>query len=451
MKNNLSLYIGGGLLSLSSVVSQATLKRFDENRILVKGINRVLFNSDEAMTLQSAGALQFQEDLNNDFSILRYSSAANPVVVSEEIIENGLAVYAQPDYLQSIPNMNFEGGMQGPTLFETVLDKLLPFANDPTPVNPPTLPNPGKSDPLMKEVWGLAKIQVDKIWNSQVGSEKIIVADIDTGVDYNHPDLINNIWRNPKPTMNDVVGYDFANNDPLPFDDFGHGTHTAGTIGATGKNGIGIVGVNHRVSIMILKFLGGPQGQGTTSDAVKSIDYAVKNGARVINASWGGYVKADEPENQALIESIERAEKANVLFVAAAGNDGRDIEVDLMLPGGIENPAVLTVASTNSRDVRSFFSNYSQKKVHVGAPGSDIFSTVPGNAYKKYSGTSMATPHVAGLAALLLAERPELSAADVKEIIESTVDPIETLKGKIKTGGRINARAAMERARVFGI
>ncbi len=451
-QKNLDLFIGCSLLVAASATAKTQVAQYVPNRILIKNTHPALFENANIQNLREMGVFQLEKSVNEKFDILRFSTSLDAIEVSHRIMESQMAEWAQPDYLMSLPFIKEKN--QVATKFgqlPSLLDGFVSGAADPEPANPPELPSPGKTDPMMKEIWGLSKIQADKVWNTQTGSTDIIVADIDTGVDYNHKDLVNNIWRNPKPTKNDLVGYDFANEDPLPYDDFGHGTHTAGTIGATGSNGIGIAGVNHRVSIMVLKFLGGESGQGTTSDAIECIDYAVANGARVINASWGGYVGVDDPENKVLVDAIERAEAANVLFVAAAGNDGRDIGVDLMLPGGIENPAVLTVASTTVRDTRSFFSNFSTKKVHVAAPGSDIYSTIPGNNYTRYSGTSMAAPHVAGLAALILSERPELSAVEVKEIIQSTVDPLDSLKGKIKSGGRVNAKAALERAKAFGI
>jgi subtilisin family serine protease len=428
------------------------------NRILVKTKNMPMISVAEAQDIRHLGAIQWVKTIGTETHLLRFSTDMEPQVASQFLMQSGFVEWAQPDYVFSLPYFEekeviSEFWTLSPiknTL--NIFDPLDEFKNDnPAVQDPPLLPNPGLLDPQLKEAWGLSKIKADQIWSQQAGSKEIIVADIDTGVDYNHPDLINNMWRNPNPTMNDIVGYDFVNEDAFPFDDFNHGTHTSGTIGATGKNGIGISGVSQRVSIMALKFLGGSEGQGSTSDAVECIDYAIKNGARIINASWGGYVGPEDIENKILIEAIERVEKANVLFVAAAGNDGRDIGVNLMLPGGIKNSVVLTVASTNEREKRSFFSNYSNDRVHVAAPGSNILSTVPGGQYQKFSGTSMAAPHVAGLAAIILAERPDLSAVAVREIIESTVDPLDTLKGRIKTGGRINAKLALERARSFGL
>ncbi len=162
------------------------------------------------------------------------------------------------------------------------------------------------------------------------------VADIDTGIDYTHEDLINNLWTNPDPNAPDRHGYDFANKDAFPFDDQGHGTHTAGTIGATGGNGLGVSGVSQAVSIMGIKFISA-QGFGTTSDAVLAIDYAIANKARVMSNSWGGPADFGE-EDKALIEAVTRANDADILFVAAAGNDGADNDKTPTYPAAIKLP-----------------------------------------------------------------------------------------------------------------
>ena len=146
----------------------------------------------------------------------------------------------------------------------------------------------------------------------------MVVAVIDTGIDYNHEDLSFNVWRNPNPTKGDVVGFDFIHNDGIPYDDQGHGSHCAGTIGAVGGNGVGVSGVNQRVSIMGVKFLSA-EGSGTTEGAIQAIDYAVEHGAKVLSNSWGG---PSDGSNNALQDSIKRAQDKGVLFIAAAGNDG---------------------------------------------------------------------------------------------------------------------------------
>lgn len=310
-------------------------------------------------------------------------------------------------------------------------------------------------DPDLSKAWGIAKVSADKAWAKQTGTKNVIVAVIDTGVDYNHPDLAFNMWRNPKAAAalrtgvdpfgeevtGDVVGYDFANNDNLPYDDNQHGTHCAGTIGAVGNDGKGISGVAQRVSIMAVKFLTG-SGSGDTAGAIKSIDYAVSRGAKILSNSWGG--KGDDGSNGALKDAVVRAGQAGVLFVAAAGNDGTDNDRDPVFPAAFDAPNMLTVAATSETDGMAFFSNRGAKSVHVGAPGTNVYSTAPGGKYAKLSGTSMACPHVAGAAAVVWSQFPNADYAEVKRRLMESGDPIAALDGKTVTGKRINVQRAVE-------
>jgi len=306
--------------------------------------------------------------------------------------------------------------------------------------DPPADVNPPVADPDLSKTYGLSKTEATEAWKEFRGSKEFIVADIDTGIDYNHQDLAFNVWRNPNPKNNDIVGYDFIHNDGLPYDDQGHGTHTAGTIGAVGGNGVAISGVSQRVSIMALKFLSA-EGSGTTADAIRAIDYAVEHGARVLSNSWGG--KGDE-DNKALREAIDRAKNANVLFIAAAGNDGTDNDGrDPSYPAAFDNDNLIAVAATDNKDGMAFFSNYGKKTTHLGAPGVDVYSTIPGDKYKAYSGTSMACPHVAGAAALVWAKNPTWDYKKVKEVLMKTVDAVPSLNGKTITGGRLNVLRAL--------
>ncbi len=302
--------------------------------------------------------------------------------------------------------------------------------------------NPPVADPDLAQAYGVAKIGATTAWKTFRGSKNFVVAVIDTGADYNHKDLSFNMWRNPRPSdKQDIVGYDFVHNDGLPYDDNKHGTHTSGTIGAVGGNGVGVSGVNQRVSIMALKFLTG-QGSGTTADAVRAIDYAIAHGARVLSNSWGG--KADN-DNKALGDAIERARAANVLFVAAAGNESgnNDIPSQANYPAAFTNDNIIAVAATDSNDSLANFSNFGAKTVHVGAPGVNVYSTIPGDKYAMLSGTSMACPHVAGAAALIWAKNPTWNYRQVKQALMATADVVPSLKGKTITGGRINVLKAM--------
>jgi subtilisin family serine protease len=306
---------------------------------------------------------------------------------------------------------------------------------------PPAETNPSVVDPQLSKLYGLNKTHSIEAWDIAKGSKDFIVADIDTGIDYNHEDLSLNVWRNPHPSdKNDVVGFDFIHNDGLPFDDNEHGTHTAGTIGAVGGNGIGISGVNQRVSLMSLKFLAG-DGSGTTADAIRAIDYAINHGAKVLSNSWGG--KGDS-ENQVLKDAIDRARLKDVLFIAAAGNDSGDNDGSgADYPAAFNNDNIIAVAATDEKDGLAFFSNYGKKTTHLAAPGVNIYSTVPGNKYASLSGTSMACPHVAGGVALLWSLHPSWNYKKVKEVLLKTVDLLPALANKTITGGRMNVLKAL--------
>jgi subtilisin family serine protease len=319
-------------------------------------------------------------------------------------------------------------------------------------------------DESFSSLWGLnntgtsgradADIDAPEAWDFETGSDTVVVAIIDTGVDYKHPDLIGNMWRNTGEIpgngidddgngyVDDVVGYDFVNHDGDPWDDHSHGTHVAGTIGAVGNNGVGVTGVCWKTRIMALKFLGAG-GSGSTSDAVSAVLYATANGAKVMNNSWGG-----GGYSQALFDAIRVADSAGVLFVAAAGNSGTNNDVYPFYPASYDLPNVLVVAATDSADALASFSCYGATSVDLAAPGVNIFSTTPGGQYGQKSGTSMATPHVVGAAALLLSDSPGLRAADLKGLLMSYLEQLPALAGRTVTGGRLNVYRALRRTTV---
>ncbi|MBL0688585.1 MAG: S8 family serine peptidase [Pseudoalteromonas sp.] len=321
------------------------------------------------------------------------------------------------------------------------------------------------NDPRFEDLWGLnnegqtggtadADIDAPEAWSISTGSRDVVVGVIDTGVDYSHPDLAANVWVNSGEIagdgidndgngyVDDVHGINAITDAGDPMDDEGHGTHVSGTIGASGNNGVGIVGVNHDVSIAGCKFLAA-DGTGSTSGAIKCIDYMVglKNSGvnlRVLNNSWGG-----GGYSQALADAITASEEADILFVAAAGNDAVDNDVNPHYPSNYENDNVLSIASTDSRDNMSGFSQWGLTSVDMGAPGSAILSTIPGGGYASYSGTSMATPHVAGAAALVLSVNPDLTTLELKELLMSSGDANAALNGKTVAGTRLNVNQAL--------
>ena len=321
-------------------------------------------------------------------------------------------------------------------------------------VQPSVIPN----DPRFGELWGMdntgqtggtpgADIGAVEAWNTTVGSRDIIVAVIDTGIDYNHPDLAANMWVNAGEVpgngvdddgngfVDDVHGYDFANNDGDPWDDHYHGTHCAGTIGAVGDNGIGVSGVSWRVRLMAVKNMG--LAGGLVSDSVRALDYAVQMGAHVTSNSYGGY-----GFSQAMYDAIGRAKDAGQLFVAAASNDSNDNDINPAYPASYDHENIISVAATDHNDQFASFSNYGATTVDLSAPGVNILSTFPNNTYSAINGTSMACPHVAGAAALLYAATGATGWETVKDLLLNGVDPLP-VTGRVLTDGRLNIQNSL--------
>ncbi len=319
------------------------------------------------------------------------------------------------------------------------------------------------NDPQFNQQWALnnqgqnggkARADIDalKAWLKTRGSEEIVVAVLDSGVDFTHVDLRSNIWFRPDNvpqyrddelgTFNDEHGFNAESNISDPMDDNGHGTHCAGVIGAEGDNDEGIAGINWNVRIMPLKFLG-RGGFGTTKDAIEAINYAVDRkqkgvNVRVINASWGSTMRS-----KALEDAIRAAGEQGILFVAAAGNASTDNDKRPHYPSNYNLPNVISVAALDRGDQLTSFSNFGVKTVHIAAPGKDIISTWLNDGYREASGTSMAAPQVSGVAALILASEPDLSVEKLRARILKSVDKLESLSGKVENGGRLNAAKAL--------
>ncbi len=413
--------------------TEGNQKEFVSDKLIVKLEDNA--TSTDLETINEQNNASTEEDLPGSQITVVDLPSDLPVREAERLYEASPDVeFAEPDF---------------------ILKPSVTSANDPDYPKLYGLNNTGQNG-------GTADADVDapEAWSATTGDPGTVVAVIDQGVDINHPDLENNIWTNPDEIPNngvdddgnsykdDVNGWDFANNDatvydPDPVTGAGdeHGTHVAGTIAAEGNNNLGVVGVNWRTRVMPVKFLG-PAG-GSTSNAIKAINYAVAEGAKISNNSWGG-----GGFSQALLDTIKTADASGHLFVAAAGNGGTDRvgddnDVTAHYPSNYNSPNIISVAATNSQDSLAAFSNYGATSVDVAAPGVGILSTVPNSAYSSYNGTSMATPHISGIAALLKSQSPELDDAQLKDRILQHAEKKASIQGKTVTGGRANAHQAL--------
>lgn len=354
--------------------------------------------------------------------------------------------------------------------------------DNPEVPNAPT--NVSGADPLFSKQWGMKDAGLEAAWKINTGSDKIIVAVIDTGVDYTHEDLLPNLWRNTKEIPNnkidddnngyidDVVGWDFVGKDNKPYDlaaanlgellqggNPGHGTHCAGNVAARGKNSKGISGVAPNAKIMALRFLG--KDGGTTADGVLAIKYAVDNGAKVLSNSWGS--EGEDPEdavnNQALKDIIQYAADQNVLFIAAAGNGhngkgyNNDTDEKPGYPASYDHDNIISVAALDINSNFGSFSNWGVKSVDIGASGVKVFSTTVDNKYSdsvipmlgaNWDGTSMACPHVAGAAALYWSAHPEKTYKQVKNAILNSAKKVAAAEAKLVSGGKLDVESLMK-------
>ncbi|TWD90239.1 subtilisin family serine protease [Neobacillus bataviensis] len=319
------------------------------------------------------------------------------------------------------------------------------------------------NDPSFGQLWGMNNtgqsisgtpginnidIDAPAAWDITKGNSNLVVGVIDEGIDYNHPDLQNNIWTNPGEIagngidddgngyVDDIHGWDFWNGDNTiydPTDGDHHGTHVAGTIAATANNNTGVTGVAPNVKVMSLKFLG-PE-YGYTSDAISAVQYATRMGVKILNNSWGG-----GSYDQALRDAINAS---GALFVVAAGNDGMNIDSSPSYPASYDCSNILSVAAIDNQGNLASFSNYGPNTVDVAAPGVNILSTLPNNSYDYYNGTSMATPHVTGAAALLMSRNPNMTPQQAIDVLKSTGKTLPSLQGMISSGKLINVNNAL--------
>jgi len=410
--------------SAISAASQSTADRYAQGELLVKFTDpgseksRAANNTIGARTIETLGDLGWQR-------------VSLPAGLD---IETAMARYRRIDGVAAVqPNFYYD---------------LLVTPNDPMFVN--------------TGMYGLTKISAPAAWDLTTGSSAVVVADIDTGLRYTHDDLAANTWVNPGEIagngvdddangfIDDIHGADFFFNDANPIDEHGHGTHTAGTIGAIGNNLIGVTGVNWTVKIMAIKIYDNDGFGSTSAMLVNAYNYIrmMKNrgvNIRVTNNSYGGCDEACGYD-QATKDALDAMGNAGILNVFAAGNDNTNNDITPSFPVSYTSPSILGVASSTSSDARSGFSNFGVTTVDLAAPGSGILSTTwnSNSSYGTSSGTSMATPHVAGAAALLSARNPNLSAASLKASLMNNVDVLPQWNGLVKTGGRLNVFAAMQ-------
>lgn len=300
-----------------------------------------------------------------------------------------------------------------------------------------------------------ADIESTFAWDIQTGNPSIVISVIDTGVDYNHPDIAANMWRNPGEDggipgvdddnngyVDDIFGINAITGSGDPLDDEGHGTHVAGIAAAVGNNNQGVVGVAFNSRIMALKFLN-ESGTGTTSDAIECLEYAVEHGAKVTNASWGG-----SAFSTSLFNAIQSARSNDHLFVAAAGNSGSNVDASGILkhyPSGFNLDNIISVGASERFETIASFSNFGTISVDLFAPGRSIRSTIPNNNYAFFSGTSMASPHVAGVAALLYSQLGAGSSySTIRNRILENVEVLPAYQGRCATDGRLNAYYALD-------
>jgi subtilisin family serine protease len=311
------------------------------------------------------------------------------------------------------------------------------------------------NDSLFTQLWNMHNtgqggafanddIHATQAWDLYTGDPTLKIGVIDSGVDYNHPDLAANIWTNPGEIpgngidddgngyIDDVHGYDFVNNDGDPMDDYFHGTHVAGTIGAVGNNVTGIAGVTWRCQMVPIKFINN-LGVGDEAAAIAALQYAITVGVRVTNNSWGNM-----PGGQALLDAINAAGAAGQLFVNAAGNNGWNLDFVPVYPTSYVTPYMITVAATDGRDLRPSWSNYGAATVNLGAPGLNVFSCKPGGLYQSLNGTSMAAPHVTGAVALAMGYFPHATPLQIRQLVLSNTDPVASMATSTISGGRLD-------------
>ena len=452
----------GGALAAAQIKAEAAGEIATGTRTINQAVD------PQVRQLPISEALQYEH--TNKYILVRFKAGVLPSTAATTVGALGLSIN-RTYQIAPIYRLELQAG-------DNLATRLADLRNDPNVLyaEPDYIARTSRTpnDPLFNAQWALkndgsmggvpgADISATEAWSLTTGNNEVIIAVIDTGVDYTHLDLADNMWINEDEIpdngvdddkngyIDDVHGWNFSYLDEYfdgpnfipndPMDRNGHGTHCAGIIGAVGNNGAGVAGVNWKVKIMPISFLG-QYGMGLYSDAILAIEYAWKNGARISNNSWGGM-----GFSQSLYDAIQMAGLNGHLVAAAAGNYtfNNDSEGGLyhFYPSDFDLPNVVSVAATDRNDELAEFSNYGAISVDLAAPGVSILSTLPNNNYANESGTSMACPFVAGAAALLLGQDASRTVAALKRTLMQSVDPLETLTGKVVTGGRLNLAKAV--------
>lgn len=449
------------------------MKKFYLLSLLFCILSCLCYAQENRENMYIPGEIVLKGSLQNVLAFLEKESIS---VVSSTMIEKGIYHIVLKDYPKDIRILvqRISGSVQGIDFIEPnwILDlKDIKTPKDPYFLSQWAMENLGQDSPTGAQGKPGADIKILKAWEMSKGKREIVVGVIDTGIDYNHPDLKDNMWVNEAELKgvdgkdddgngytDDKYGWNFITagrekpyygqlGHPDPMDDNGHGTHCAGIIGAKPDNYRGVAGINWNVRLMALKFLS-KSGSGNTVDAYRAILYAIRNKADILSNSWGGGGKSE-----LLLHAIQEAHKNGILFVAAAGNAGSNCDHRDFFPANHEVENVISVAATDNKDQLATFSNYGSSKVHIAAPGVSIMSSIPLSraetpkfAYDAYSGTSMAAPFVSGAAALLLSfdESLKHKPSEIKKRLIETVDIMPHLAGMVQSQGRLNVARALQ-------
>jgi subtilisin family serine protease len=407
------------------------------------GVRRLLAPSLCALFALALAAPAAAQDFVPGELVVRFKASADPAERAEALARRRAALRSN----LRLPNVSLVRLQQG----DSVPAAAAALARDPAVLyaepNYVYRTSLTPNDPGFPDTWGLTAISAPAAWDTTTGSPSVTVAVVDTGMSAGHPDLAPNLWTNPDETANgadddgngkidDLHGWDFVTpGDANPDDDNGHGTHVAGTIGARGNDGYGVPGVAWNVKLMPLK-AANASGSLDSAGIANAFSYACGEGARIVNGSFGG------PGFSGTVKTAIDSCPA-VLFVFAAGNEGNNDDASPRYPCAYTSANILCVAATDDLDALASFSNYGPVSVDLAAPGVEIVSTIPGDDWEWYSGTSMASPHVAGAAALVASNKTSLSAVELKAALLNGVDPVPALSGFVGSAGRLNVNAAL--------